>query len=49
MYRAEMEHFLECVRRRTAPLVDLRQGKRTLEIIQLAKQAAADGVRRPLP
>jgi predicted dehydrogenase len=48
MYRAEMEHFLECVRSRKAPLCDLRQGKRTLEITLLAKAAAADGRRRSL-
>jgi predicted dehydrogenase len=48
MYRAEIEHFLGCVRGRSTPLVDLRQGKRTLEIILLAKEAAADGVRRSL-
>jgi predicted dehydrogenase len=48
MYRAEIEHFLGCVRDRTPPLIDLRQGKRILEIILLAKEAAADGARRSL-
>ena len=48
MYRAELEHFLTCIARRRPPLVDLGTGRRTLEIVLLAKASAADGLRRAL-
>ena len=49
MYRAELAHFLDCITRRQAPQVGLPEGKRTLEIVVLAKQSALDGQRKPLP
>jgi predicted dehydrogenase len=48
MYRAEMVHFLDCIVRRQPPMVGLREGRSTLEIVALAKQAAADGARRTI-
>lgn len=44
MYRAEMRHFLACVRGEEKPLVDGTTGKRVLEIALAAKQSAATRV-----
>lgn len=46
MYRLEMEHFLASVASRRVPEIDLASGIRTLRLVELARQAATDGVRR---
>ena len=43
MYKAEAQHFLECVARGRAPQVDLRVAKRVLELALAAKRAAEQG------
>jgi predicted dehydrogenase len=40
MYIAELRHFFDCVRNRTAPIVGADDGKRVLDIALAAKQSA---------
>jgi predicted dehydrogenase len=42
MYIAEMEHFLDCVAKRTSPAVGVEDGRRVLEIALAAKRSAAE-------
>lgn len=43
MYVEEMRHFLDCVRAKSTPLVDLPTGKAVLEIALAAKRSALSG------
>lgn len=43
MYRAELEHFLDCVQTQTDPLVGLEQGRTVLALIETARRSAETG------
>ena len=43
MYRAELGHFLDCVRTQTDPLVNLQQGQAVLKLIEAARRSAEAG------
>jgi predicted dehydrogenase len=43
MYVQEVEHFLRCVRGEEKPLIDGKEGKKTLEIALAAKKSAETG------
>jgi predicted dehydrogenase len=43
LYLSEMRHFLGCVGERRRPLVDLREGKKSLEIALAVKRSIASG------
>jgi len=44
MYRDELKHFLDCIRKKQNPLVDGNDGKRTVEIILAVKRSAKTGM-----
>jgi predicted dehydrogenase len=44
LYLREMRHFLDCVARGQPPLVDLREGKKSLEVALAVKRSIAAGV-----
>ena len=43
MYLAEMRHFVRCMEGRETPLVDGREGLRSLRLVEAAKVSAAEG------
>jgi predicted dehydrogenase len=43
MYLAEMRHFVRCMEGRESPLVDGREGLRSLRLVEAAKVSAAEG------
>jgi predicted dehydrogenase len=45
MYRAELQHFLECVKTKQAPMVDGKEGLETLKLALAVKRSAQKGQR----
>ena len=45
MYRAELQHFLECVETKQAPMVDGKEGLETLKLALAVKRSAQMGQR----
>lgn len=43
MYVDEMKHFMDCIKGRSDPLQDVREGKRVLEVALAAKNSAVTG------
>lgn len=45
MYKDEMKHFIECIRKKTDPIVGLKEGINTLKIALAAKKSSRKGKR----
>jgi predicted dehydrogenase len=45
MYEDEIKHFVECVRKKTTPIVDLKEGIKSLKVALAAKESSSLGRR----